>query len=220
MNDQMLRDLLRRVSVLERNQVRLRVGEVTGTAPLDVALGGSDVSYDDVRSVQPVGSGDQVAALTAGHDLIVLGPVADGVQPHARVYNNADQSIPNNAITALTFNTERFDVGAMHSTSLDTSRLTAPVAGLYALGGGLQWAAPGAPAGERILIVRVGGSTEIARVQVQDAAGTEIQAVSTLWRFAAGDYAELCGYQNSGGALNAVTTSAYSPEFWMVRVGP
>ena len=73
-----MRDLLRRVAALERQQVRLRVGEVTGTAPLDVALGGSDTSYEDVASVGAVASGDGVATIVSGHDLLVLGAIGDG----------------------------------------------------------------------------------------------------------------------------------------------
>lgn len=78
MNERMLRDLLKRVRALERQMPRLRVGEVTGVGPLDVSLGGSDVPYEDVKSVQGVASGDRVAALLAGNDLIVLGAVGDG----------------------------------------------------------------------------------------------------------------------------------------------
>jgi hypothetical protein len=74
----MLRDLLRRVSALERQQVRLRVGEVTDLAPLDVAMGGSDVSYEDVNAVGPVADGEQVAALVSGGNLLVLGRLLAG----------------------------------------------------------------------------------------------------------------------------------------------
>jgi hypothetical protein len=77
-NEQMLRDLLRRVTWLERNMPRLRVGEVTDLAPLDVALGGADESYEDVNAIGPLDDGEQVAALVAGGNLLVLGRLLAG----------------------------------------------------------------------------------------------------------------------------------------------
>jgi hypothetical protein len=77
--EQMMRDLLRRVTALERQQVRLRIGEVTDLAPLDVALGGSTTSYEDVSAIGPVADGEQVAALMSGGNLLVLGRLLAGV---------------------------------------------------------------------------------------------------------------------------------------------
>ncbi|HTE61634.1 MAG TPA: hypothetical protein VK631_14880, partial [Solirubrobacteraceae bacterium] len=78
MNDQMLRDLLRRLNVLERTSARVRVGEVTGTGPTDVALGGASTSYEDVAALggPTLTTGDQVAALVWGNDLLVLGAIS------------------------------------------------------------------------------------------------------------------------------------------------
>jgi len=78
MNDQMLRDLLRRLNVLERTSARVRVGEVTDVNPLDVALGGSDTSYEGVKAIGAVADADQVATLLWGNDLLVLGPIGGG----------------------------------------------------------------------------------------------------------------------------------------------
>lgn len=75
MNEQTVRNILRRLDALERTRPRLRVGEVTDVAPLDVALGGSSVSYEDVRSLGALAAGDRVAVLVSGNDLLVLGAV-------------------------------------------------------------------------------------------------------------------------------------------------
>jgi len=83
-NPDVAADLQRRLVALERTAVRFRLGEVDDTGPLDVKLGGSDVPYEDVRSVQPVETGQIVAALMFGNDLIVLGPVSDGDPTEAR----------------------------------------------------------------------------------------------------------------------------------------
>jgi hypothetical protein len=74
--DRMMLDLARRVQRLERGAVRVRVGEVTGTAPLDVALGGADESYEDVKSVvSGFAGGETVAVIIWGGDMIVLGEI-------------------------------------------------------------------------------------------------------------------------------------------------
>ena len=77
MNEQVIRDLMRRVEALERTRPRLRVGEVTGVGPLDVALGGASTSYQDVSSLGGVNLAvnDKVAVLVSGNDLLVLGAV-------------------------------------------------------------------------------------------------------------------------------------------------
>lgn len=80
MNDDVLKDLLRRVTALERTAVRYRAGEVTALAPLDVELGGSGVPYEDVKAVGLCKVGDQVATLLWGSDLIVLGHVTEGMR--------------------------------------------------------------------------------------------------------------------------------------------
>lgn len=61
----------------ERQRLRLRIGEVTTTAPLDVALGGSDISYSGVSRLTPYTPtiGDRVAVLVRGNDLLVLGEI-------------------------------------------------------------------------------------------------------------------------------------------------
>lgn len=80
MNDQILKEILRRLQRLEQTSVRYRAGEVTDVAPLDVALGGSDVSYEDVTAVGPLADGDQVATLLWGNDLLVLGSLLGGLR--------------------------------------------------------------------------------------------------------------------------------------------
>jgi hypothetical protein len=135
----------------------------------------------------------------------------------ARVYNDANISVANTTLQALTFNSERFDHGDLHSTSVNTGRLTAPVAGLYMMGGCVQFASNAT--GVRVVQVRVGGSTVIANVEiVAGAATTHSLHVSAAYQLAAGDYAELIAYQTSGGSLNVLAQGNYSPEFWMVRL--
>jgi hypothetical protein len=42
------------------------------------------------------------------------------------VYHNADQTITNATLTAINFNSERFDTDAFHDNSTNNTRLTIP----------------------------------------------------------------------------------------------
>lgn len=132
----------------------------------------------------------------------------------ARVYNNANITLSNGAVTALTFNSERFDTDSFHSTSVNPSRLTIPVTGLYLCGLHEQFATNGT--GVRAVAIRLNGTTNIGVVeQVPAAAASTDLSLTTLYSFTAGDYIEAIGYQNSGGSLDVVAVGNASPEFWI-----
>lgn len=133
--------------------------------------------------------------------------------PSCRVRNSADISIPNNTLTVLTFNAERFDTDGMHSTSVNTGRITFATAGKYIIGGDIEWV--GNVTNVRLIGIRLNGATIIAYAdQINSDTAVLRQSVVTLYQFAAGDYVELLAYQNSGGALTVSALGNYSPEFW------
>ncbi len=138
-------------------------------------------------------------------------------KPHCRVRNSANIShTSSGSYQALTFNAERVDVGPMHDTSTNTGRLTVPSGGggFYMIGGCIEFAANAT--GLRGIQIRLNGSTIIAIHEAPSiGAGSDHPvAVATTYQLAAGDYVELMGKQSSGGSLNMLATSAYSPEFW------
>jgi hypothetical protein len=137
----------------------------------------------------------------------------------ARVYNSANISVANNAVQALTFDSERYDTASMHSTSVNTSRLTCTVAGWYAIGAHAIHDANAT--GVRGLYIRMNGATFIGPVEgpagATAARGTA-QTVVTVYQLAVGDYVEAWAFQNSGAALNVLALGNYSPEFWMHRL--
>lgn len=141
----------------------------------------------------------------------------DRIIPACRVYNNAAISIPNNTVTALTFNSERWDTDDFHSTVTNTSRLTVPVAGLYYIHGHIQIAAGANVASVQI---RLNGATYITRhSDPQSSTAAREMSVSTCYSLAASDYVELVVFQNSGGALNVNAVGNHSPEFGMTYLG-
>lgn len=136
-------------------------------------------------------------------------------KPHCRVRNSANIShTTSGSYQALTFNSERVDVGAMHDTSSNTSRLTVPTGGggFYEIGGCIEFES--SATGRRGVQIRLNGATVIGRIEVSAFANDQAVSVSTSYQLSAGDYVELMGLQSSGGALNMLATSAYSPEFY------
>lgn len=135
-----------------------------------------------------------------------------------RVYNDAAISVADGGSgTALTFNTERTDSEGMHSTSSDSGRITAAVKGMYIIGGSVAFASNAT--GNRHLAIMLNGTTLIAvQGQTPEASARTNVSVVTMYPLEATHYVELVAYQNSGGALNVDVLSAYSPEFWAVRL--
>lgn len=138
-----------------------------------------------------------------------------GDKPHCRVRNSANIShTSSGSYQALTFDTERVDVGPMHDTTTNTGRLTVPSGGggFYAIGGCIEFASNAT--GRRGVQVRLNGTTVITRIESSAFANDQAVTVGTVYQLAAGDYVELMGLQSSGGNLNMLASSAYSPEFW------
>lgn len=129
------------------------------------------------------------------------------------VFNSAAISIPNNALTALTFDSERQDVMAMHSTVTNTGRITLPLPGWWDVGLNAEFAANAT--GRREWRIQLNGVTYIAQVaMVANAALQHAANLSRLYYFAANDYIQAVVFQNSGAALNMLSTAQISPEFW------
>ena len=137
----------------------------------------------------------------------------------ASAFNNTTQSLTDATATALTFNSEDFDVGGLHSTSSNTSRMTIPASmgGVYLLIGGTGFA-PNAT-GFRQLDLKKNGTTILASTTVpSNTAGspTGIFHLSFVAVLAAADYIELFATQNSGGPLNVGSATRNLASFLQV----
>ena len=130
--------------------------------------------------------------------------------PQCSVYNSSVQSIPNSTVTAMLCPSESLDNTGMHSTTSNTSRITAVDAGRYTFTGTAMFAIDGTGTGMRRLIFRLNGTTEYDLVQVAAVStlSTVILSGSRTFTLAISDYAEMVVHQNSGGALN-VTALAF-----------
>jgi hypothetical protein len=129
--------------------------------------------------------------------------------PGCAVSNSADIAATSGASTLLTFNTESFDTDSMHSTVSNTSRITFNTAGVYSVGAMITWTASGAGS-YRQLSLRLNGTTTIGLVQIPPVTGgtlaTAMQLERTL-KFAATDFIEFFGQQDSGGSLSMLTSN-------------
>ena len=141
----------------------------------------------------------------------------------ARGYNSANISIPNATSTALTFDTERYDIGAMHSTASNTSRLTITTPGVYLVTGRCCFAANATGNLRQIMIDLVGAETgRIASHSVPPIPGglaNTYMTIATLYKFSANDYVELTVHQDSGGNLNVLSGANDWAEFAIAMVG-
>lgn len=125
----------------------------------------------------------------------------------ARAHNSAALTIGTGSLTALTFDSERWDHGGVHSTASNTGRLTCTRPGVYFIVGHVRWEANAT--GVRKLAVRfhdssVPSDTYIcAELDADAGADDEVgQSVATTWALEIDDYVELFVYQDSGGDLD------------------
>jgi hypothetical protein len=208
---------------VQRNGTHVKVfsgGAVRSLSDLHTQLhatahqpGGGDAMAVDAAaatgSLRTLGTGALQAA--AGNH------AGGGADISARVTHNVDQSIPNNAVTTLAFNTESFDTDAIHDTVTNNSRLTCKTAGVYAIFGGLRFASNAT--GRRFVLILLNGVTNIAIYSANADTGAQHQiTISHMYKLAVNDYIEMQVLQTSGAALNAETSSDHSPMFGMMKV--
>ncbi|MFE9127107.1 hypothetical protein ACFYOF_17080 [Streptomyces sp. NPDC007148] len=143
-------------------------------------------------------------------------------QPIFIGYQSTVQSIPNNAWTSFTIDTEILDSDGGHSTTTNTSRYTATVPGVYLVFGtsgyvsnttGLRRARI-ALNGSPVIGAGMGSDTHAASGAIGEFVGSLVPMNGTT------DFVEVQGYQTSGGALNSNTNPAteFTPSlrcFWI-----
>ena len=149
-----------------------------------------------------------------------------GSIPAAVVTNTGDVSIPGDAShNILSFDTNQINIGGVHSTTTNSSRLTAPIDGLYEVHGEVKWGT-GVSGGFREIEIYLGTfTTRLAANEIPDTAGLGVvQDVSALVHLHAGDYVVLSARQTSGSAVSITGTTTEgapdTPEFDMRWVEP
>lgn len=120
----------------------------------------------------------------------------------------ASQSIPSGGRpTVLDFDGELYDTAALHKSTTDTSRLRAPVAGVYRISANVSWPLSGTGYRDiRLIAIHPGEpATTIASDRrsgfTQPGSTGATETASTEYKLAAGDSVEVEAGQTSGGAL-------------------
>lgn len=116
------------------------------------------------------------------------------------VANTTNQSIPDTTHTAVTWNAETYDTAFMHSTSVNPSRLTATVAGLYVVTSSAWFS--GNAAGYRFSFLYKNGSQygQYSEVPSSNTGGVQATIYDEI-QCAAGDYLETYVSQTTGAPL-------------------
>lgn len=131
-------------------------------------------------------------------------PITNAAQYRCGAYNSAGQSIATATWTSANLNSEDYDVGTMHDTVTNNSRITVPTGGggLYYVCGILSFDSNGT--GVRAGRLRKNGATVLTQCNQPNAGATDAVSVplNTVISLNAADYIEMQGYQNSGGNLN------------------
>lgn len=134
-----------------------------------------------------------------------------------RIFNTSPIALTTGINTALTFDSETYDVGNLHSTSVNTGRITVSDPGIYVFTGHVEFASNAT--GVRQLFIRRNGTEALGVILVPAVSGAvTVLSVATEFLMSAGDYVELVALQTSGGNLNVNASNFYSPYFTAVRV--
>jgi hypothetical protein len=134
-------------------------------------------------------------------------------KPSFRALSSAGQSIPNNTWGAIQYDTVLQDTDAGHSATINNTRYTCQVAGVYWVKGSIVWNPNSAAASRTDTAIAKNGSTFAGSATFMYRLASEFTAytASTLIRLNAGDYVELWARQFSGVTFSPPATPP--PDF-------
>lgn len=145
--------------------------------------------------------------------------------------HSTTQSISNATFTAMTWDTEEFDVGSMHEGVTNPTRITIPTTGKWLVHGAVQFDKINA-AGYRLVAICVNPASlsgadlvnaRVRQVNISHAAATnnaeeEYAPITCVLSLSATDILVLAAYQTSGSSLNALG-SVTGSWFGAQRIG-
>lgn len=184
-----------------------------GIAPLSIATNQiQDGAVTASKLVSNAITGDRMQDGTLPASKIVPSSInvsQIGQLPQARVFSSSAITIPNSALTALSFTNAPLNTPTSIWAAGQPTRLVAPSAGVYFLQAIVGWAAAGGTL--RRLVFRRNASEYIIMSDTTPA--MLWQNMSGMFYLAANDYVELMAYQDSGSSLNlTVTAGSDAPE--------
>lgn len=125
----------------------------------------------------------------------------------AKAKNTLTQSIPNDFIHPIHFNTEVYDTDGYFTIATGTStRLTVLTSGTYSIVGNLSFAYSTSGTERGIEIVKNGVTTTGNQVYLSVVGSVNLN-ISAIEKLVPNDYVELHAYQDTGAALNATASA-------------
>ena len=203
-------DLASVSNVTADNPGLLKFKDVTGTPA------GSPVAPNNTAIQTAVGAGNPflllaTVAVANGFATITNGNITDqrvyaalsrsffAPADEVRLDQQVDQNIANNTVVPIAFgaSSETYDVGGLHDTVTNNTRITIVTPGKYHLSGGVRFAA-GASSGRFEVGFRVNGSNVISPNNTLGSTNSLYLNTSADYIFVAGDYIEFYAFQNGG----------------------
>lgn len=190
-------------------------------AMLRKILGGDGTSGDPTGVDKWIEDLDSLKADLAGDTF--TGVVNDTAQPRAKVKNGTDQSIADATPTVLAFDAEDFDVGTLHDTVTNNSRITVPTggAGIWLFVANVQFAVFNGTYRQTVQVGKNGTFTGTSLVGVDQRTiyssgqGDEWVQVVGLYTTADADYFEVRVEQTSGSSLLVKVGSTFqAAKLW------
>lgn len=191
----------------------LEAGLLNGTANLNS-------SNTTVTNLNVTGKSTFVGQVTFGSTFTFSTAVTADAQPRCRVFYSSTQVLANNSEAALTFDSEDFDIGGLHSTASNPTRITIQSTGVWMFGATCHFAS--AVANMRLRFRKNGATVVGSAGGIFPGGGAEVYAERTVidQMTSTGDYMEVLAFQNGGSTLQTGNASSRvdQNEFWAVKL--
>jgi hypothetical protein len=175
--------------------------------------------------IEAGGNDGLVSLYNSGNKLVLIGGLyvfGDSSQWVARVTATAAQSLTNNTLTKITFNTASstpamgsYDPQGWFNNAND--RIVIGLDGFYNITANIGFATNAT--GRRLVQIFVNGSDRGSMQVTASTAGSTLISVSTNVYLVATDYVEVHALQQSGGALNTISSTGVYPVLSVGRIG-
>jgi hypothetical protein len=191
---------------------RIAQDEIGKAAPgLSVAKAGSATNATNAADAAHATQADSVPGGSIGP-----GQLSAAIPAVHVTRTGTPESTDGGAAKTLTFNSERYDTAGMFDGTTPSSRLTAPIKGVYQVTAQINWES--AASSEHELFIIRNGSTPIAARTEETTGGA--QTATTQVRLQAGDFVEAQVFQDSANGVHIELQPEYSPEFSMTWLAP
>lgn len=132
-----------------------------------------------------------------------MGQIKNQIAVAAKAYAFSGISLPSGAYTVLSLNTNIYDTSSIHSTTVNPTRFTAPVAGKYIVCSGLRFSGNSSGSYRALQIAK--NQVTFASSWLGPNAAPLTNTVTDIVDLSVGDYVEMYAYQDSGVSLSTLS---------------